>query len=44
MRLDMDYLCKLADFVANHHSIKTQLIYYPKPSLYRYAWQWRYAL
>lgn len=43
MRLDMDYGCKLADFVAGHNSIKTQLTYYPNSSLYRYARQWRYA-
>jgi thiopeptide-type bacteriocin biosynthesis protein len=43
MRLDMDYLCRVADFVAGHHSLRTQLRYYPNSSLYRYARQWRYA-
>jgi len=43
MRLDMDYGCRLADFVAAHDSIRTQLIYYPNSSLYKYARQWRYA-
>ena len=43
MRLDMDYLCRVADELAGHSSIKTQLTYYPNSSLYRYARQWRYA-
>lgn len=43
MRLDMDYLCKVADYLAAHQSMKGQLTYYPNSSLYKYAQQWRYA-
>lgn len=43
MRLDMDYLCKVADFLSGHQGMKTQLTYYPNSSLYKYARQWRYA-
>ncbi len=43
MRLDMDYLCKVAGFLSSHNSMKGQLTYYPNSSLYRYAQQWRYA-
>lgn len=43
MRLDMDYLCRMADFLSGLEGLKEQLVYYPNSSLYPYAQQLRFA-
>jgi hypothetical protein len=42
-RLDMHYLCNLAQTISKHEKIKESLLYYPNTSLYKIADKMRYV-